>query len=345
MSPVPPETFREARVIDVVRETPTTVTVLFGMRPRLQYRAGQYVQLEFRLGGCRYRRPYSLSSLPDDDHHAVTVRHLPGGMVSRYINEQLAIGDRFGVSSARGDFVLPDSRAGRRFVFIAGGVGIAPVLPMLRTLLAMPSPPAVTLLYYSRHADDIVFAAALADLAAAHPAHLDYQPVVTGPRGGWTGLHEPFAVDRALAAAAGDPRALFYVCGPDALNAVAAEGLQAAGVPAAHIIVEHFSAAESPAPPEQGYPATFQRRGLLLTRRRRILTRPGETLLAAAERAGLTIASDCRQGTCGRCRAELLRGEVVMDEPNSLGVADVRAGRILTCVARPLTPVTVSWRS
>lgn len=344
MASVSSGAFQVARVIDVVRETATTVTVLFGTDLPLQYRPGQYVQVEFRFGSSRYRRPYSLSSRPGDDHHAITVRHLPGGKVSSYITGQLAIGDPFRVSAARGDFLLPDSRAARRFVFVAGGVGIAPVLPMIRTLLAMPSPPPVSLLYYSRNVDDIVFGEPLAGLADAH-AGFDYQPVVTGPRSGWHGLHEPFSCERVLAAAAGDPLTLFYVCGPDAMNGAAVTGLQAAGIPAGQIMVEHFSAATSPERPDRGFPVTFQRKGLLFTRRRRAMTRPGETLLAAAERVGLGTPSDCRQGTCGRCRATLLRGEVVMDEPNSLTVADARAGRILTCVARAASPVIVEWRN
>lgn len=338
-----PETLQPARVVGIVRETPGTVTVHFTTTPRLQHRAGQYVLLEFRFGTSRYRRAYSLSSLPSDEVHAVTVRLQPGGKISQYINTSLAVGDGFQVSPARGEFVLPDSRAGRQFVFVAGGVGIAPVLPLLQTLLALPQPPPVALLYYSRHADDIVFRDRLDALAAAHPS-LRYLPVVTGTRGDWAGLHEAFSVERVLATAGDHPSTLFYVCGPDSLNHACREGLCAAGVPAAAVLVEDFAAAPSPEYPATGFPVTFVRRTLLGQRRARVRGRPGETLLEAAERAGLALPSDCRHGSCGRCRALLLRGEVVMDEPNGLSVAEARDGYILTCVARAAAPVIVKWR-
>jgi 3-ketosteroid 9alpha-monooxygenase subunit B len=99
-----------AHVIDVVRETDTAVSVVFATASPLPARPGQYVQAVFRFGQGRYRRSYSLSSVPSDDYPVITVKLVPGGKVSQFITTQLSIGDRFMVSSARGDFVLPDSR-------------------------------------------------------------------------------------------------------------------------------------------------------------------------------------------------------------------------------------------
>jgi ring-1,2-phenylacetyl-CoA epoxidase subunit PaaE len=332
-----------ATVIDVVRETDTTVSVVFATAQPLPYRPGQYLQAVFRLGRGRYRRSYSLSSVPADDHASITVKHVPGGKVSQYITSQLAIGDRFLVSASRGDFVLPDSRAGRRFVFVAGGSGIAPVMSLIRTLLAMPAPVPVHLLYYTRNGDDIIFRARLEELADLHP-QFDLRMSVTGPRAGWTGAHQPFAIEQVLDAAQDDPQALFYLCGPESLIDAASEGLAAAGIAPARVFLERFASAPGKERPAQGQQATFISRGLLFQRRTRLRTRPGESLLDAAERAGLKVSSNCRNGTCGRCRAKLLDGEVAMDEPNSLTLADAQAGRVLTCVSYATAPVVVDLR-
>lgn len=344
-SPAPVKTgpLQTAHVVDVVRETPSTVTVVFATATPLPYRPGQYVLVEFRFGSGRYRRAYSLSSIPADDMAAFTVKLVPGGKVSQHINGNLAIGDRFLVSAARGDFLLPDSRAGRRFVLVAGGSGISPVMSLLRTLLAMPEPPPVSLLYYNRNPDDIIFRSRLEHLAADH-RHLDLQLVVTGAREGWHGLHEPFAVARVLAAAQGDPQALYYICGPESLIDTAVEGLLAAGVDPALVNAERFATPPVHERPSRGQPVTFVHRGLLLARRTRVRGEAGESLLDLGERAGLRMRSNCRNGTCGACRATLVKGEVVMDEPNSLSLADARAGRILTCISYAESPVVVDLR-
>lgn len=333
-----------AHVIDVVRETDSTVSVLFATATPLPYRPGQYVQAVFRLGNGRYRRSYSLSSVPSDEHSAITVKEVPGGKISQFITRQLAIGDRFLVSSARGDFVLPDSRAGRRFVFIAGGSGIAPVVSLVRTLLAMPAPVPVHLIYYTRNGDDMIKRAELEALAAACP-WFDLQMIVTGPRSGWGGLHESFSIERVLDAGQGDDQALYYVCGPESLIDSAVSGLQEAGIAPARIFAERFATTQERERPAQGHQATFISRGLLMSRRTRVRTRPGESLLDAAERVGLKARSNCRNGSCGVCRARLTSGEVSMDEPNSLTLADAQAGRILTCIAFAATPVVVDLRN
>ncbi|MFZ5757755.1 MAG: 2Fe-2S iron-sulfur cluster-binding protein [Pseudomonadota bacterium] len=336
--------FQPARVVEVIRETPSTVTVVFATDTPLAYRPGQFVRIEFLFGRGRYRRAYSLCSVPGDPYPAITVKQVPGGKVSEHIVRRLAVGDTFRVSAAEGAFLLPDSRAGRRFVLLAGGSGITPVMSLLRTLLAMPQPPSVTLLYYSHSSDDIIFRAALHELAGRHPS-FDLRLFVTGPRESWDGPVEPFS-ERHLAAAAPDPAsALYYLCGPEALLATACSLLAGLGVPPGQVLVEHFATPPIHERPAEGHLLTFLHRGLLVSRRTKVKGRPGESLLDAAERSGLRTRSRCRNGSCGSCRAVLVRGDVVMDEPNSLTVNDARAGRILTCISYAVTPAIIDLRN
>lgn len=331
---------RTARVVDIVRETPGSVTVVFGTREPLAWRPGQYVFVEFRFGASRFRRAYSLSNTPADGLPAITVKRVPGGKISSHIVDRLAIGDAFRVSAAQGQFLLPDARAGRSFVFVAGGSGISPVMALLSALHAASEPPAARLLYFVRQPGEVVFRQQLRDMAAAHAGFL-LDLVVTGGEGDRAGPRQPLDEARLAGLAAGLEAPLWYVCGPESLINETCAVLARLGVPGAAVRVEHFTAPATAERPAGEQPVTFVRRGLLFSRRRRIRVRPGETLLQAAERVGLKVRHNCRNGTCGSCRVLVLEGETAMDEPNTLGVADASAGRVLACVAHPLTALTV----
>ncbi len=69
--------------------------------------------------------------------------------------------------------------------------------------------------------------------------------------------------------------------------------------------------------------------------------RPGETLLEAGEAAGVPLPSNCRDGTCGKCRAKLLSGRVDMRQRGGLLSRHIDLGYILTCCSSPLTDVVI----
>lgn len=333
-----------ARVVSVTRETPSTVTVAFEPASPLIYRPGQFVQVELLLGRGRYRRSYSLSSVPADAHPTITVKHVPGGKVSEYFNRRIAPGDQFRVSAAEGSFVLPDSRAGRRFVMLAGGSGIVPVISLLRTLLAMPAPPAVTLLYYSHSSADIIFREALHALAGKHP-QLDLRLFVTGPRESWDGPVEPFSARHVQDMVESPVETLYYMCGPESLLENIRTTLELGGVDPSRLFAEHFSSPPVRERPASGHSVTFITRGpFRLPRLVRAHGRAGESLLDVAERHGVKARSRCRNGYCGACKATLLRGDIAMDEPNGLSPNDAAAGKVLTCISYASTPVILDLR-
>lgn len=331
---------RTARVVDIVREAPGSVTVVFGTQEPLAWRAGQYVFVEFRFGPSRFRRAYSLSNTPADGLPAITVKRVPGGKVSSHIVDRLAIGDAFRVSAPQGQFLLPDSRAGRSFVFVAGGSGISPIMAMLGSLQATPEPPPARLLYFVRQPGEVIFGQRLMAMAQDN-ARFSLDLVVTGGDGDRAGPRQPVDAARLAGLAAGLEAPLWYVCGPESLITETRSALAGLGVPDTALFVEHFTAPGTVERPAEEQQVIFVRRGLLFRRRRRVRTRPGETLLQAAERSGLKIRHNCRNGTCGSCRVRVLEGEAAMDEPNTLSVADASAGRVLACVAHPLGDLTV----
>ncbi len=333
-----------AEVVSVQRETPSTVTVSFRPADPLMYRPGQYVQIELMLGRSRYKRSYSLSTVPTDSLPAITVKQVPGGKVSDHFNRRLQPGDRFRISAAQGEFLLPDTRTGRHFVMLAGGSGIVPVMSLLRTLLAMPVSPTVTLLYYSHSSADIIFRETLHTLAAEH-SNFDLRLFVTGPRESWDGPVEPFSARHVQEFVGSPAETLYYLCGPESLLENIRSTLELGGVDPMHIFAEHFASTPAKERPKTGHAVTFITRGpFRLPRLVRAYGKPGESLLDVAERRGLKARSRCRNGYCGSCKATLMRGDVAMDEPNGLSPNDAVGGKVLTCISYAQTPVIVDLR-
>ena len=90
-----------------------------------------------------------------------------------------------------------------------------------------------------------------------------------------------------------------------------------------------------PAAPQVGMPVHIRPYGV------DIVVLPGETLLDAGLRAGLPLASSCRQGMCGTCRLRKISGEVDMREQSALFDDEIEAGEILACCSYPLTPLVI----
>ena len=141
-----------ARVVDVVRETADTRTIV--LRPNRRWRghrAGQHVTVEVEVEGVRVRRCYSVSSAPGVRDLAITVKRTPGGRVSRWLHERCGIGAVLGLSAAAGDFVLP-APLPPRLLFLSGGSGVTPVMSMLRDLAARDAIADVVFVHHARSA-------------------------------------------------------------------------------------------------------------------------------------------------------------------------------------------------
>ncbi|MET9830808.1 ferredoxin--NADP reductase [Streptomyces sp. NPDC006385] len=319
--------FHPVRIIRIVDETPDTRT--FALDVRFPYRAGQF--LTFKVSGTL--RSYSMSSSPDTDSEVcVTVKRVPGGLVSGWMHDRLRPGDTLQATRPSGSFCLRADAADRPLVAYAGGSGITPVFSLVKSTLATTSR-TVRLLTAHQSASSAIFREALDALAARHPGRLDVRHHLDD-RDGLVTADEI----RALA----DAQADFYVCGPEPFMALVENTLVAHGVAPEQILVERFTPAppeEAPAAPAAGT-VTVELRG----DRRTVPQRSGETLLQSARRAGFTPPFSCESGDCATCMARLTNGEAKMRVNNALEPDEVTEGWVLTCQAEPTTPdVTVVY--
>ena len=262
-------------------------------------------------------RQYSLCGDPNDrDVYRVAVLREPesrGG--SSHIHEGLQPGSVVRIRGPRNHFSLVTAP---RYQFIAGGIGITPMLPMIAEAETRHAD--WRLLYGGRRRDSMAFV----DELASYGDRVEIAP-----------QDEVGLLD--LAAVLETPRedTLVYCCGPEPLLAAVEEGCQAWPVGSLHI--ERFKArdVEPGADALDTFEVVLQRSGTTLT------VPPDKSVLEVVEEAGVSVLSSCREGTCGTCETDLLEGAA--DHRDSiLSPAEREANDVMMiCVSRSCTPQLV----
>ncbi|MCS6833696.1 MAG: FAD-binding oxidoreductase, partial [Flammeovirgaceae bacterium] len=109
------------KVKEVIQETKDAIVIQFKqpLFKKINYKSGQFLTLIIPINGKKERRSYSICSTPDlDDHIAVMVKRVAGGLVSNYLNDHVKAGDSLEVLEPMGNFVLePDRTKKRHLVF------------------------------------------------------------------------------------------------------------------------------------------------------------------------------------------------------------------------------------
>jgi ferredoxin-NADP reductase len=318
-------------VADVVDETADTRSFVLEipatLAQRFAYAAGQFCSFRAMIDGEPIVRCYSMSSSPDTgDPFAVTVKRVPGGKMSNWMNDSLVAGDAIDVMPPAGLFVL--RAAETPIVAFAGGSGITPILSIIKTALATTARE-IALVYANRGADSVIFADALERLRAGSGGRLSVHHHLDSEKG--------FLDAGACAALVGErTQADFYVCGPGPYMEVVEAGLARRGVDASRLFVERFEVpAERPAASEPSETESISVR--LDGRRQTVAYEPGDTILETARRAGFKPPFNCQAGSCATCMAFLAEGKVTMRTNNALSAEEVEEGWILTCQAIPLS--------
>lgn len=348
--PARPGGFHRLRIGRVVRETAAATTFALDipapLRPAFTYRAGQYCTFRVRVDGRPHERCYSMSSAPEVDAHlAVTVKRVPGGVVSNWMNDTLAPGDHVDVSRPLGRFHLRPSRAD--LVAFTAGSGITPVFSLVKSALATTDR-RIRLVCANRNARSVIFASALEALADRHPGRLRIEHHLDEV----SGLITPETIRHHL----GDhPDAEAYLCGPAPFMDLVRGTLLAAGLDGGRILTEHFDAAPpgtgpptsggpvAPDPAPAGTPGRGPADGREVTieldgQTRTTGHRAGTTILQTARQAGLAAPFSCEAGNCATCMARVVEGRATMHANHALTDDEVADGWVLTCQAEPATP-------
>ena len=339
MTADPKHSFHTLRVADVIQETSDARSFVFEVPPALEalfhYAPGQFLTFEVPWQDLRLHRCYSLSSAPECDRRPkVTVKRVERGRVSNWFNDELAPGNQIAVKPPEGLFVLRKDELERPLVLFGGGSGITPIVSLIKSALTNTRRP-IKLVYANRDRDSIIFRDELEQWRARFPERLRIAHHLDAEQGF---MHAANAKDHFASLEHAD----FYICGPGPFMDIVEGALEERKVGRGHIFIERFV---SPADPDRmpaeeppaAKPAGAVAASFVCTlekTRHTVPVAPGETLLAAAKRAGLEPSFSCEEGYCGCCMAQLRRGKVKMRVHDALTAKDLAKGWVLACQSR-----------
>jgi ferredoxin-NADP reductase len=234
--------WRDARVLDVVVETPRVKTVGFDVSGWPGHRAGQHVDVRLTAeDGYQAERSYSIASPSAGTRLELTVERLDDGEVSPYLTEELQPEDRIELRGPVGGYFVWEPAQGGPVLLVGGGSGVVPLMAMIRERAAAGSDAEMRLLFSSRSWEDIIYRDELERLSGDGLSVVHTLTRAEPP--GWTGYAR--RVDRAMLEEVAPPageRPLVFVCGPTPFVEAVASTLVQLGHESRRIKTERFGA-------------------------------------------------------------------------------------------------------
>ncbi|HET8597924.1 MAG TPA: PDR/VanB family oxidoreductase [Castellaniella sp.] len=275
--------------------------------PLPPFTPGAHLRLRAPNGALR---KYSLCNPPDDrGHYVITVkRDAAGRGGSRSLIDEAGVGHVLQALPPDNAFALVDDPAS--LVFIAGGIGITPILSMIRSLGEDSGIP-WHLYYLTRDEADTAYR----DLLASPP----YASHVTFHHSG--AAHDRFDLWPVLETPG---KGHVYCCGPRALMKDVRD--MSGHWSRSHIHFESFIEGGERKPDDHAFTVTLARSG------RTLEVPAGQSILAVLHAAGVAVPCSCESGTCGTCRTTLLEGAA--DHRDMVLMSDEQDHQIMVCVSR-----------
>lgn len=281
------------------------------------FTAGAHIDIDVTLPDGRIaQRSYSIASAPAERgfYEIAVLREHAGTGGSAFMHDRVRPGDRLMASEPRNDFPLAEGAA--EHLLIAGGIGITPILAMLRVL-----------------ADGRCFAL---HYCARSPEAMAFRDEVTALAGDRLRCHfdggDPArGLDLGALLATPVPERHVYVCGPKSMIEAVIAHAAKAGWPRAQVHFEFFTAAAAAAG-DAPVEVVLARSG------RRVAVPADKTILEALIEAGEDPLCDCRRGECGVCVATVIEGEP-LHRDHYLTENEKAVGKSMCiCISRARTP-------
>jgi ferredoxin-NADP reductase/predicted pyridoxine 5'-phosphate oxidase superfamily flavin-nucleotide-binding protein len=323
----------------------------FHLQPRdgaglLPHIAGQHLPIRLTVPGVEKPviRTYTLSAAPSDGVYRISVKR--DGLVSQHLHDTIRIGDTIEARAPAGAFTL-DAGATRPAVLLAGGVGITPMLAMLRHVvyegLRKQRIRPIILFHAARSKQERPFDREIAELVNAGQGAVRLIRVLSDVDGAQEGADYDAKgrIDMALLS-----RHLplndydFYVCGPPQFTQSLYDGLRGYNIADGRIHAEAFGPSSLKRTLDAGVAAPARRPpstkpvsvAFMGSMKEARWTPDSGTLLELAEARGLNPEFSCREGSCGTCRTKLAKGAVTYIKEPTAAIAE---GEVLLCSAVP----------
>lgn len=346
---------QKLRVISVEKQAAEVLTTNFETvnGVKLVYKAGQFLPLVFQVNGKELRRSYSFCSSPDiDEPITIAVKLVENGEISRFIHHQLSVGDIVTVAKPNGQFTYHPVKEMERTVFLfAAGVGITPLLSILKTALVKEDNSKIVLVYSTRSAEDTLFINEIAKWQVAYPERFKVIHLFSNSKNLMRARLNGFLINQFVKENMSFDRndALFYTCGPVDYMDVCRITLLGAGFKPSHVKRETFVLPEDEVDEDDmtekvkdtnTYSVNLHFKGNV----HHLLVPYPKRILEVALENKIDLPYSCSGGVCSTCTATCISGHVKMDYNEVLTDHEIAEGRVLVCTGRPTeNETTITW--
>jgi len=297
-----------------------------------KFQAGQFISLQLMIGSQMTRRSYTIASSPSQHESIeITVKREPRGAASSYLHEKAKIGDLFAVQGPYGRFTLNEANI-KQILLIAGGVGITPIMSILRYLRDIQWDGEAQVLISAKTKRDLLFFHEL-DSMLESGLRVRVQTTLTKEESESTSsqsgrinesMFKPFLHEH--------PDSHVYLCGPNDMAESINSMLEKIRIPPDKIHRESFGGSKrsdfnEPAKEVNQFVIAFE------TSKCELTDKDKTPILELAESCGVSINFDCREGVCGQCKVQLSEGTVEMGCEDGLSPSEKSEGIVLACQA------------
>lgn len=341
-------------VREIVQETRDTISIVFDhpVDKPLSYKSGQFLTLIVPVNGKEVRRAYSLCSSPFvDEHLAVTVKRVDGGLMSNWLGDNLKPGATVKVMEPMGQFTTEYARDRKRhLVMFAGGSGITPMMSIIKSILTQEPDSMVSLIYCNRDIDSIIFRDTLEEMQTRDEGRLHVIHILDNAPMNWQGYsgllnHDMLTKLFERVPDWGIDNTTYLMCGPEGMMKNVESLLAIRHIPKEKIFKESFvqgTIDKAEKKEEVVVAGTEEIKERTVTIRYdgqeyKVLVPPNKGILESALDQGIDLPYSCQSGLCTACRGKALSGKVKLDEEEGLSQSERAEGYVLTCVGHPLT--------
>ncbi|MEM5388936.1 hybrid-cluster NAD(P)-dependent oxidoreductase [Paraburkholderia phymatum] len=311
----------------------------------VRFEPGQFMTVSANVQGQAVERCYTISSPPTRPYLvSITVKRVPGGVMSNWLHDNMKPGSRLRAYGPSGTFTSTASAAPKS-LYLSAGSGVTPLMSMTRASVDLGLDRDIAFVHSARTPADIVFRDELQRLAKLSPRlKLFFVCEGVGDESDWAGATGrlslallskwlPDYADREV-----------FTCGPGGYMSAVRDLLREGGHDPARYHQESFdiSAGAAAEPVSRKSDAAQEIFTVKLSRSSKTFTiDPSETVLSAAKKAGVAIASSCSQGVCGTCKTKVLEGTVDMKHNGGIRDREVQKGFRLLCCSRPTSDLVL----
>ncbi|WOD17086.1 hybrid-cluster NAD(P)-dependent oxidoreductase [Paraburkholderia kirstenboschensis] len=338
------QTLTCCRVVDETHDVRTfEFRTEYGLPVRFE--PGQFMTVSGSVGGQSVERCYTISSPPTRPYLvSITVKRVPGGVMSNWLHENMKPGTQLRAYGPSGAFTSTASSA-PKMLYLSAGSGVTPLMSMTRASVDLGIDRDIAFVHSARTPADIVFRDELQRLAKLSPRlKVFFVCEGVGEEAHWTGATGRLSMQLLSDWLPDYAERDVFTCGPAGYMGAMRNLLREGGHDPARYHQESFDisagvADEPAAPKQEAVQETFT---VKLSRSSKTFTMNAwETVLSAARKAGVAIPSSCSQGMCGTCKTRVLEGTVDMKHNGGIREREVQKGLRLLCCSRPTSDLVL----